>query len=209
MEERYSSSNFIQTIKKRIYEINKKINAGEATTKDYCSLLLDYSVLKIKDDPEFSDAELEKYEQMAIQSAEKDIYNGFDTAMANYYLSFIYNQKYDYANALFYINRAIDIDPKNIEFYFMRASIYKACNMKKEAKIDYETAKKISPVRYNIYMRKLKKINVGSRFEIQLNICCIIIILVILFCIFLFIKDIQNFLIIIKDIQNFLISIKQ
>ncbi len=160
MEEWYQKLR--QNAKEKYFQLLEKVNSENATAQDYFNLYCAYSNLKdlpkVENESDFSQEEMDKYEEMAIQAAEKDIYNGYETANANNYLSHIYYLKKNYENAIFYISRAIELQPKNIDFYFSRAYIYKCCGQKYNAKIDYATAKRINPNLYKKRMDELRKI---------------------------------------------------
>ena len=173
-------NNYKNEMKIKYNKLLEIINSGDATTDDYLYLCCIYC--SFKGEPEFSQEEMDKYQKMAIQLAEKDIYNNIETAKANNCLAQIYGVKKDYENALFYINCAIELEPDNARFYDTRATIYEGMNQPKNAKIDYQTIKKINPVYYEKHIKNYHPIMNYNKFPMII----LYLLFIILFCFFVF-----------------------
>jgi tetratricopeptide (TPR) repeat protein len=111
--------------------------------RDYTNRCLGYFYLQ---DEKFDLSE--KYYRAELQSKPK-------CGICNFYLGRVYSKKKDYKNALIYLDKAIVLEPKNVELYAYRGSFkYVKGNDKTGARNDFNKAIEIEPKNASLYFTR-------------------------------------------------------
>ena len=91
----------------------------------------------------------------SFSQAESDIYKIINknpnSSIAYYLLGIISQNKKNYQQSLFYLTKAIELDPDNINAIYSRATVYNELNFFKKAIDDYYLALKKDSMKNNIY----------------------------------------------------------
>lgn len=126
-----------QDLKKQLEEVLNKINAGETTTINYFRAFRCYKGLQNKN-------EIEKYKNLTIESAQYDVNNGRGNIAQAYYV--LSEMSKDNNKKIIYISKAIDISPREADYYLTRAEYYdKMPGKRRFAEADYNKACELEP----------------------------------------------------------------
>lgn len=125
-----------------IQKLQEEIQSGEVSSSIYYEMFLQYKLLSCK--KEYM-SELKKYSNLAISAAKEEISLNKNPATAYSVLSEIYEYKKDLQNALTFINKSINLEPDNIEFYLIRAQLYAKMKEFSKSRQDYDKVVELCP----------------------------------------------------------------
>ena len=133
---------YAQEQKKELDDVLAKIDAGERTTINYLEAYMCYYYMQEKNEYQ---AELEKYAELVMQIAREDIERNRDVASAYSSMAYIYKYSKNYEQAMYCINKAIELEPENADYYLVRGNFYKDIKKNSLAEADFAKAQELNP----------------------------------------------------------------
>jgi len=169
MIEEYYSDN-----KCELEDVLDKINNGETTTENYFKA---FELYQQADDAKIFKSEIDKYAQLTIQSAMNDIDMDNNSPEAYIRMSAIFQYKKNNEKMLECINKAIELNPDEGDYYILRAQYYLRLGKKKYAELDYQKACEIDPElteTVNTMKRVDKLINEGKKHVVMVYVLIVV-----------------------------------
>jgi len=130
-------------LQEEIQRLKYEINHGNDTAENYFNLYHSYKILS-HGDKKYQEL-IDRYAQLTIEVAEREIANNTHTATTLIYLGSVYADKKNNEMAIKYYNAAIDKAPDLADAYFVRGEFYRKRGKKSLAKQDYDKAIELDP----------------------------------------------------------------
>ena len=198
MENNYSQE-YESAISFTLKDTLEKIENGDKSTKNYYTVFQLYESIQKKNEYK---KEIDKYAKLIFDSAsdavnnynklpdsEKDEDVNKNIAEEYYYLAVVFEYYKNKKQKLYCINKAIELNSSNVDYYFLRGQYYEEENKYKKAEADYKKVIKIGDEK-SVRDAKLK-ISFQNNFR-QLDTSAkdilLFVIYVLLFIYYLFVK---------------------